>query len=365
MTVDAFLLPHLERLSSEYRITLCMNTAGSAVRPAVPDGVRVMPFDLRRKISLSADLQVLWRLYRFLRSERFDLVFTMTPKSGLLGMLAAWLARVPRRVHCFSGQVWANRRGVSRCFFKWLDRLLCVCATYLLVDGRSQRQFLIEQGIVAADRAAVLVETSVISVDPRFRPDPAARQRMRDALGIPDTACCLLFVGRLNREKGIEDLLGAFEGLRESHPELHFLVVGPDEDNLAPLLAGRTAVHQAGYTRDVPHYMAAGDILCLPSYREGFGLVLIEAGAAGLPVVASRIYGIADALVEGQTGLAHRPGDTGDLTAQLERLIRDPALRARMGEAGRQRALTCFTAEKVTEALAGFLREQIRTIKYL
>jgi glycosyltransferase involved in cell wall biosynthesis len=111
-----------------------------------------------------------------------------------------------------------------------------------------------------------------------------------------------------------------------------------------------------GYTQVVEEYMAAADVFCLPSHREGFGLVLIEAGAAGLPVVASRIYGITDAVIEGETGLLHRPGDVADLVGKLETLISDAALHRALGEAGRRRAIQMFSADLVTTAMADFLQ---------
>jgi len=356
ITSNAFLIPHVIRLSSEYDITLCMNAEGSEVVPVIPPGVTLKTLDIRRKIDLFADAGALFALWRFFVQQRFDLVFSVSPKAGLLSMLSAWLGRVPRRVHCFTGQVWINRRGAGRQFFKLLDRILVACATHVLVDGRSQRQFLIDEGVVKPQNAVVLAETSLISVDTeRFRSNHDTRQRMRQLLGIEEAASCVIYVGRLDRDKGIEDLVAAFHRLRSVHQNLHLLIVGPDEANLLPFLRSHAGVHLVGYTREVQDYMAAADILCLPSYREGFGQVLIEAGATGLPVVGSRISGISDALVEDETGLMHEPANIDDLAAQIDRLISDSALRERLGRAGRTRAVEYFTAARLTEAMALYL----------
>jgi glycosyltransferase involved in cell wall biosynthesis len=356
-TLNAFVRPHLERLSRIYDITICVNMDGSEIAPVVPQQVRLVQLDIRRQIAVWSDLKTLVVLTRFFRHERFDLVYSLTPKGGLLGMLAAWLANVPNRVHCFTGQVWATRSGFSRWLLKGMDRLLAVCTTRLLADSGSQRQYLIDEGITGPGKIEVLANGSMAGVDAdRFRPDADARKRVRSRLGIDESAFCLLFVGRLTREKGVPDLMEAFRRLVPAFPSLHLLLVGPDEDGFDHSVQDTPNVHRVGYTQVVEEYMAAADVFCLPSYREGFGLVLIEAGAVGLPVVASRIYGITDAVAEGETGLLHRPGDVTDLVGKLEVLIRDPSLHRALGEAGRRRALLMFNAELVTTAMADFLQ---------
>lgn len=359
-TLNAFLRPHLERLSAIYDITVCVNMDDPEVAPTVPEQVRLVPLGIVRQINVWSDLKTLFVLTRFFRRERFDLVYSLTPKGGLLAMVAAWLARVPRRVHCFTGQVWATRRGFWRWLLKGMDRLLAACATRLLADSGSQRQYLIEEGVIGLEKIEVLANGSMAGVDVgRFRPNENARTVVRSRFGMEQDACCLLYVGRLTREKGVPDLIEAFSRLSPSFPNLHLLLVGPDEEGFDPLCRDAPRIHRVGYTQAVEEYMAAADLFCLPSYREGFGLVLIEAGAIGLPVVASRIYGITDAVADGETGLLHQPGDVGDLVRKLEILIKDAPLRRALGEAGRHRASGMFGAELVTTAMADFLQRQL------
>ena len=356
--VNAFLKGHLRALADQNSVSLCVNTKESGVAPQVDERVRVLHFDIRRRISPWQDLQALVSLWRLFRRGRIDLVVSLTPKGGLLAMLAARFAGVPHRVHCFTGQVWATRRGPGRWFLKALDQLLVACATRLLADSTSQREYLIEQGVVASGKIEVLARGSMAGVDmQRFRPDDNARTLVRSRYGIGHNAICLLYVGRLKRDKGILDLVEAFSRLRLRFPDLHLLLVGPDEDGLDSQVRAVLQIHRVDYTQVVEEYMAAADIFCLPSYREGFGLVLIEAGAVGLPVVASRIYGITDAVVEGETGVLHQPGDVDDLMRQLEVLIADAGLRKALGEAGRRRTSEMFTAETVTAAMTEFVRQ--------
>lgn len=356
-TLNAFLRPHLERLSAIYDVTVCVNLSDSEVVPVVPERVRVVPLGIVRQIDVWADLKALVVLVRFFHRERFDLVCSMTPKGGLLAMIAARLAGVPHRVHCFTGQVWATRRGLWRWLLKSMDRVLARCATRALADSRSQRQYLIDEGVTEPGEIEVLANGSMAGVDTgRFRPDGNARSLIRTQLGIGHNACCLLFVGRLNREKGVADLIEAFNRLAPAFRDLHLLLVGPDEEGFDGRLQKSQRIHRVGYTKVVEEYMAAADVFCLPSYREGFGLVLIEAGAVGLPVVASRIYGITDAVVDGGTGLLHEPGDIADLASKLEILIRDASLQRALGDAGRHRAEAMFGEESVKKAFADFLQ---------
>jgi glycosyltransferase involved in cell wall biosynthesis len=229
-----------------------------------------------------------------------------------------------------------------------------------LADSASQRLYLIEEGIVAPEKIEVLANGSMAGVDIlRFRPDAHARGQVRSRLGIEENACCLLYVGRLKRDKGVLDLIEAFKRLHSRFTNLHLLLVGPDEEGLDSLVRNISQIHRIGYTQAAEEYMAAADVFCLPSYREGFGLVLIEAGAVGLPVVASRIYGITDAVVEGETGLLHKPGDIVDLTLKIESLLEDATLRRMLGETGRSRVSALFSAELVAAAMANFLQSQL------
>lgn len=356
-TLNAFVRPHLERLSKTYDITICVNMDDSAILPVVPSQVRLVQLGIVRQIALWSDFKTLLVLTRFFHRERFDLVLSMTPKGGLLAMIAAWLAGVQRRVHCFTGQVWATRRGFSRWLLKSMDRLMALCATRLLADSGSQRQYLIDEGVVGPQKIEVLANGSMAGVDvARFHPDASARSRIRSQLAIAEDACCLLFVGRLTRDKGIADLIQAFDGLGPNFPDLHLLLVGPAEEGFDALFRDNPKVHRVGYTQAVEAYMAAADVFCLPSYREGFGLVLIEAGAVGLPVVASRIYGITDAVLDGETGFLHQPGNVAELVDKLEILIRDASLRRELGAAGQRRAREEFSAELVTKAMADFMQ---------
>ncbi|HXH71761.1 MAG TPA: glycosyltransferase family 4 protein [Mariprofundaceae bacterium] len=362
MTLKAFLKGHIAALQRQYDVSIVVNTNHpDSLREAGIEG-RIYPLQIARAIALKQDLKGLLQLIGLFRKERFDIIQSVTPKAGLLAMLAGFLARIPVRVHIFTGQVWVTQKG----FFRWLlrsaDRLIAVCATHLLADSASQRDFLIDQGIVNPKKIRVLASGSICGVDvERFRPDPEKRALVRKELGIPEGDLVFLFVGRLTPDKGMFDLARAFCQLGQRCREARLLVVGPDECDLQAEMKRLCTscvdrLHFVDYTEHPEQFMAAADLFCLPSYREGFGSSIIEAAASGIPAVASRIYGVTDAVVEEVTGLLHEPGDVDGLADCMLRFADSPEMRSRCGKAAYARACDEFSSVLVTDALVQYYR---------
>jgi glycosyltransferase involved in cell wall biosynthesis len=358
LTVKAFLSDQIAALAREHAVTVVSNLESGEQLESISGTARVLSVPIERRIAPLRDLAALVRLTLLFRRSRFAAVQSVTPKAGLLAMLAGFLSRVPVRVHVFTGQVWVTRRGVTRWFLKLMDRVIASCATHVLADSPSQREFLLAQGVVSAQKSRVLGKGSICGVDTgRFRPDRQARSRVRNALGIDDTTVVFLYLGRLNADKGLLDLARAYAapGLRDTA----LLVVGPDEERIRPkmheICRGARLIF-LDYTPAPQDYMAAADVLCLPSYREGFGAAIIEAAACGVPAIGSRIYGIIDAIVEGETGLLHTLADASDLAGKMEMLMKDPMLRQRLGARARQRAVNEFNQQRITQALLDYYR---------
>ena len=330
------------------------------------EGVETAAVPMARRITPLADLQALFRLVREFRRRRPVIVHAHTPKGGLLGMIAACLVRVPVRIYHISGLPFVTASGSRRFLLRATEQVSCALAHRVLCVSRSVREVAVAEHVCAPGKISVLLGGSINGVDAQQRFNPArhgdARQATRSRLGIPPEAIVVGFVGRLVRDKGIAELARMFQLLRDELPRLHLLLVGPFEpqDPVDPLvrqqLADDPRVHHAGLDWNTPPYYAAIDLFALPTWREGFGVVLIEAAAMGLPVVATRVPGCVDAVEDGVTGLLVPPRDPEALAAAVRRYLGDPALARRHGEAGRARVLRDFQQEKMWAALETFYR---------
>jgi glycosyltransferase involved in cell wall biosynthesis len=368
MSVVAFMLPHLKELKLSWSLQVLANTREMDLLYKRGLDVPVEFAPIERQISPMVDVKALWCLFKKFRLERPFAVHTITPKAGLLGMCAAWLAGVPVRVHSFTGQVWVTRQGLMRWVLKAADKCIAAFATDVLVDSPSQRRFLIQEGVITAHGSVVLCEGSICGVDmQRFFPSSMVRRQIRDDVGSPNDALVCLYLGRLNRDKGLLVLAGAFAKLADKHPKAELWVVGPDEDDIFDQMQTIIStcsqqVRRVGYTNEPELFMQAADLFCLPSYREGFGSSVIEAAACGVPALVSRIYGLTDAVVEGKTGWMHEAGNVEDLAAQLDALLQSPTEMQRRGEAARLNVQFVFEQSLITKAMLAFYKARLETI---
>ena len=360
LIVNHFLLGHLRALSAVYDVTLAVNTREPyALRLASID-CRLAGIEIVRKISPLRDLAAGFALWRRMRAEGYAAVHSFAPKAGLLAMIAARLAGVPVRLHTFQGEVWATRRGWMRLLLKAADRLSASLATHVLVVGEGEKRFLAGEGVLRGTTGSVLANGSIAGVDlQRFKPDAEARARLRAQLGIDQQATVLLFLGRIARDKGVLDLARAFRVVAASRSQVHLVVAGPDEDALqdeirAAVQPCAERLHCSEIVETPEAWLAAADLLCLPSYREGFPNVILEAAAVGIPALGSRIYGVSDAILEGRTGALHEPANPADLERKLAGLLDDAPARQSLGQAARERVLRDFDSRQVIAALLAF-----------
>ncbi len=323
-------------------------------------GVYCTTIEIPRSISPWRDLLALVRLYLFFRREQIDIAHSTTPKAGLLTSIAAILAGVPIRLHTFTGQPWLSMCGVKRILARWSDWLIGRLNTRCYADSLSQREFLIEQGILNPEKIAVIGTGSLAGVDvQRFdyaRFTEQEQTGVRQVLGIQASAPIILFVGRITVDKGVRELLEAFHALKKKQSDAHLVFVGrfdSDSGVAGGISLGDIEIipdtHIVGYTEHPEEYIAIADILCLPSYREGFGTVVIEAAAMGVPTVGTNIYGLSDAIVNGETGILVPPRNAVALAEALQDLLADEIKRGKMGSAARLRTEALFSADEVNK----------------
>jgi len=366
-TVAFFVVSQLKRqielLSASGAQVTVVTGGGSemASLEAIP-GINCVTIDIPRSISPWRDLLALLRLYLFFRRGHIDIAHSTTPKAGLLTAIAAFLAGVPIRLHTFTGQPWVNMKGVRRSLIRGGDRLIGKLNTRCYADSEGQRQFLVEQGIIDDKQLFVIGAGSLAGVDgERFNPARFSNEELiatRQTLDIPENAPVILFVGRITADKGVHELLEAFREIKARQSRAHLVFVGRfDSDSgikgeiCQDKIDSIRDTHIVGHTECPEAYMAIADILCLPSYREGFGTVVIEAAAMEVPTVGSDIYGLADAVVNGETGILVPPRDSAALARAMSILLADEEQRVKMGCAARQRSRMLFDANLINGQL--------------
>jgi glycosyltransferase involved in cell wall biosynthesis len=281
----------------------------------------------------------------------------------LLSALAGFMAGVPVRLHTFTGQPWVNMYGIKRWVMRSSDKLIGILNTRCYADSESQRQFLIENRIVTCERIFVIGAGSLAGIDlkrfDRNRFSLDERGLIRKSLGIQDYAYVLIFVGRITVDKGIRELLQAFEILKANSINVHLILVGPFDidggvsENISRVeIKNIPNLHLIGFSESPERYLAISDVLCLPSYREGFGTVVIEAAAMGVPTVGFDIYGLSDAVVPGETGLLVPLRNVKELANAIKQLLTDKLLHTEMAVAAKLRAHNLFDEDVVNVKIA-------------
>lgn len=328
-------------------------------------GIQVHTVEMPRRITPWRDLLAVWHLVRLLRTLQPAIVHAHTPKGGLLGMIAAWICRVPVRIYHMRGLPLTTATGMRRRLLRWTEQVSCRLSHRVLCVSHSLRQVAIEENLCAASRITTLLGGSGNGVDAvgRFNPrlpenDVAGRRAsLRSALGIDREDVVVAFVGRVVRDKGVGELAAAWLDLAVQHPHAHLIVAGPVEpqDPVPPealrVLREHPRVHLLGDSEDVVSVYAAADVVTLPSYREGLPNVPLEAAAMELPVVTTQVPGCTDAVAGGETGTIVPPRDARALARALVAYIGDGALRQRHGSAGRERVLRLFRREAIWAAI--------------
>lgn len=368
-SADGFLTEQIILLRREYDVYLAANGEYGDQWKNV-DINDFYSFPIMRKISLWKDIKAVVALTRYFRTMEFDAVHSITPKAGLICALASFFANIKHRSHTFTGQVWATRKGLMRKLLKSLDWVTAHLDNHIFTDGEGQRQFLISEGVVSEKKSCVLAKGSICGIrTDRFVPSQEMRSAKRKELGIKDDQVVFIFIGRLNRDKGCYELLSAFNSLVKDCPKAYLLMFGGDEEGISPTfpnysnLKDKENFYYYGISSEIYNMLQAGDVFVLPTYREGFGVSVIEAQALALPVITSDAYGVVDASVENITGLRHPVGDAAALENCMRKLYENPDLRKDLGQKGRERILSDFRSEVVANAWLDFYHKLLNEPK--
>ena len=363
ISLDLLLKGQLKMLAEEWEVVAVSSPGQELERVAIREGVRTVAVPMERKISPIKDIISLFRLVKLFHKEKPTMVHSLTPKAGLLAMIAAWLCRVPVRIHTFTGLVFPTAKGIKQKILIATDRLTCRCATFINPEGEGVKRDLTKYHIT--EKPLNIIgngNISGIDLETFSRSEKimdAAEKIRKEGL----TTFC--FVGRIVSDKGINELVAAFDELHEKYPATRLLLVGTLEDS-DPLkqetlvaINNNKAIEFAGWQTDIRPYLAASDIFVFPSYREGFPNVVLQAGAMGLPAIVTDINGSNEIIKEGVNGTIIEPRDKEQLKNAMERVLTDEKLRKKFASNARAVIASRYEQKKMWEALRAIYRSLI------
>lgn len=364
LSLELFCRGLLREMSEEYEV-VAMSSPGELLDVVEQrEGVRCIRTKMERHISPLRDMVSLFRIIKIFKKEKPDIVHSMTPKAGLLCMMAAWITRVPVRIHTFTGLVFPSATGLKRQILMATDRLTCRCATHVIPEGEGVKNDMLNNHITRKP-LRVLGYGNVRGVDMAFydrTPEVMAIvKKLRD-----EKLTTFVFVGRICRDKGIEELCKAFDRLSKEHGKTRLWIIGPDESNVDPIpesawsiMRENTHIQALGMLRDeqlLAHY-AAADCFVLPSYREGFPNTVLEAGAMGVPSIVTDINGSREIIIEGENGTIVPPHDSESLYQAMKQMTENPEIRKRMAGNARRLIADRFEQGCVRKCLYDFYHE--------
>lgn len=357
-SVGAFLKERILFLKSQFKVEVICSP-GNQNEQFRALGINVIEIPIFRRLSPLKDIVSVWRLWKYLRKSKPDIVHTMTPKAGLLGNMAAWLSKVPIRIAMFNGEL-ALPNPIVRAIVKITNALTCWFATHLNADGQGTKRY-VENQHITHKPIEVFWNGNINGIDlNKFQPH-GHRENIRNSLSIQNEDTVYMFVGRIVHDKGIDELIPAFCKLANLHENVHLVLVGGEEKDIDPirsdnesLIQKHARIHAVGRQNNVSDWLEAADIFVLPSHREGCNCALLEAGAMSLPCIASDIGGCRDSITHNHNGLLFEVKNVSRLYEAMQELYMNTAMRNRMAKAGRENVLNNFDRKDVWREMLMF-----------
>lgn len=309
---------------------------------SLPEYIHYFPVQMERGISISG-VKAMLEMKKIFKREKFDLIQYSTPNASLYAALAGKFAGVPVRLYCQWGMVYVGFEGIKRKIFKLEEKLVCKLSTWIEPDSKSNLEFSHSERLYPPDKGSVIWNGSACGVDLSkfdYSKRNQCRKEVRSDYNLSDDAFIYGFVGRITRDKGINELLEAFKAIEQEHKNAYLMLVGrPEIDEtikreLYVWASNNKNVIFTGYTNTVEKYLSAMDCYILPSYREGFGMGVVEAEAMGLPVIVSDIPGPVDAMIDGETGVAVPKKNSTALRIAMQEMMDNRELACQYGRAG-------------------------------
>lgn len=319
-------------------------------KTSLPEYIHYHPVRMERGISI-AGVKAMLQMMKIFRQEHFHLIQYSTPNASLYASLAGWFARIPVRLYCQWGMVFVGFEGLKRRIFKFEERIVCALSTWIEPDSMSNLRFAHIERLYPESKGSVIWNGSACGVDLAkfdYGKKQVYRQEVREQYHIEDGSFVFGFVGRITRDKGVNEMFSAFKKILEHNENTYLFLVGrPEIDasvdgKLYEWAKGNKRIIFTGYTNTVEKYLAAMDCFILPSYREGFGMGVVEAEAMGVPVIVTNIPGPIDAMVDGKTGLIVEKKEIDGLVFAMKKLRENMVFCEQLGNAGVEYARSNF-----------------------
>ena len=337
----SFAKQQLIELSKEYEVVVVSSPGPRLVQLSKDCNIRYIEVPMERHISIWKDIRSLFSLIKTFRKEKPDVVHSITPKAGLLSMVAAWIVRVPVRIHTFTGLVFPTSSGFKRKVLVLMDKIICACATYINPEGYGVKKDL-ERFNITKKPLHIIANGNVRGVDMKWydRTDDVLKKavEIRD-----DNLITFCFIGRIVKDKGINELISSFSLLNKEYKNTRLILIGKLEENLDPIspelyreMLSNQSIHYMGSQKDVRPWLAASDIFVFPSYREGMPNSLLEAGAMGLPSIVTDINGCNEILVNGVNGEIIPPKNSDAFYQKMKEWLCNPEKVSNMAKNARR-----------------------------
>jgi glycosyltransferase involved in cell wall biosynthesis len=362
ISLEKLLENQLHFMNQYYDVTAISSDGPNLRRVGMLQGVSVFNLEMTRRITPLQDLKAVWKLYNYFRNEKPFIVHTHTPKAGTVGMLAAKLAGVPNRLHTIAGLPLLEARGVKRMLLNLVEKLTYAAATKIYPNSNGLKEIIIQEKFCKPEKLTVIGKGSSNGINTNhFNHENFSVneiQTLKSSLGIAHDDFVFIFVGRLVGDKGINELVAAFQKLNAVNFFVKLLLVGSQESDLDPLLSG--TLHQinsnpniiaVGHQNDVRHYFAVSNALVFPSYREGFPNVVMQAGAMGLPSIVSDINGCNEIIIEGENGTIIPVKDSGAIYKTMKMMMEDAVFRTSLQIKARPMIVARYEQSVVWKAL--------------
>jgi len=326
----------------------------------LPRETKYHPILFSRIISPLQDIKVIWKLYWFFRDKKFSIVQYSTPKASLLSAIAAFLARVPIRIYILWGLYYMGQTRIRRFMLKSFEKIVCSLSTHIVPISHEMVNFIESEGLVNHSKCEVMLNGSACGVDLEiFNPEKwkPFKNKIRNELHIPENGIVIGTVARLTGDKGINELVQAFDEISNEIPKAYLLLVGDQEEKdrllstTERIISENSRIVSVIWQDNPLPYYSAMDIFCLPTYREGFGEVNLEAQAMGLPVVSTDVIGPRESVENNFTGYLVKPQESVALLEPLKRLLTNQKLRTQFGVAGRKRVIEKFDRKEMIKAI--------------